>query len=60
MNVLEQEINKLDDEGSENIDFNFKKSVQMSQFDKQLSEYFENRKKYHKYSIMKEKLEQNL
>lgn len=60
MNVLEQEIAKLDDEGSENVEFNFKKSVQINQFDQKIAEYFESRKKYHKYLVEKEKLEQIL
>ena len=58
MGVLEQEIGKLDDEGSDNVDFNIKKSVQIDQFDEKLSQYFENRKKYHRYMIKKDKLEQ--
>ena len=58
LGVLEQEIGKLDDEGSENVDLNFKKSMQINQFDEKLGQYFENRKKYHRYMIKKEKLEQ--
>jgi len=58
---LEQEIGKLDDEGSDNVEFNFKKtssSMQLNQFDEKLAEYFETRKKYHRYNIKKEKIEQ--